>query len=82
MTGCSGVTWVGLVSPPEGEVGIAMCNNVTMRVYNTPGKPRKSWNFGLEICLTQAIKFLEFMLKEMYVDCKENLFKNPRNGRI
>ena len=81
------MTWVGLVFPLEGDVGIAMCNNVTMRVHNTPGKPGKSWNFILtffrtEICLTQAIKFLEFMLKEMYVDCRENLFRNPRNGRI
>ena len=52
MTGCSGVTCVGLVFPPEGEVGIAMCNNVTMRVHNTPGKPGKSWNFILTFSRT------------------------------
>ena len=36
--------------------------------------PRKKLQVlkGPEICLTQAIKVLEYMLKEMYIDYKEN----------
>ena len=32
-----------------------MCNNVTMRVHNTPGKPGKSWNFILTFSRTRNL---------------------------
>ena len=52
-----------------------------MRVGTGPGKAGKTWNFvltfsgtGISWKKTQAMKFSEFMLKEMYVDHKENGF--------
>ena len=47
----------------------------------SPGKDYSSWKV-LEICLTQAVKFSEFTLLEMYVDPKENWFWNHGNERF